>query len=43
MKLDYEFLTRLWRSEGINWLVDEKHVVVAHALQENGASKITID
>lgn len=21
---DYEFLTRLWRSEGINWLVDEK-------------------
>jgi type VI secretion system secreted protein VgrG len=21
---DYEFLTRLWRSEGMNWLIDEK-------------------
>ncbi|MFH7765997.1 type VI secretion system Vgr family protein [Acinetobacter sp. BSP-28] len=27
---DYEFLTRLWRSEGINWLIDEaEHVVVS--------------
>lgn len=25
---DYDFLTRLWRSEGINWLVDEKHSIV---------------
>ncbi|RYY78483.1 MAG: type VI secretion system tip protein VgrG [Moraxellaceae bacterium] len=22
---DYDFLTRLWRSEGINWLIDETH------------------
>ncbi|URM40899.1 type VI secretion system Vgr family protein [Acinetobacter sp. AS23] len=26
---DYEFLTRLWRSEGINWLVDESQLLVA--------------
>ena len=25
---DYDFLTRLWRSEGINWLIDEKHSIV---------------
>lgn len=25
---DYEFLTRLWRSEGINWLVDESERIV---------------
>lgn len=39
---DYEFLTRLWRSEGINWLVDEKHVVVAHALQEMAPQKLLL-
>ncbi|RYY78610.1 MAG: type VI secretion system tip protein VgrG [Moraxellaceae bacterium] len=26
---DYEFLTRLWRSEGINWLIDEAQLLVA--------------
>ncbi|NNG75380.1 type VI secretion system tip protein VgrG [Acinetobacter sp. ANC 4277] len=26
---DYEFLTRLWRSEGINWLIDESEHRVA--------------
>ena len=26
---DYEFLTRLWRSEGINWLIDEAELFVA--------------
>ncbi|MBN6525971.1 type VI secretion system tip protein VgrG [Acinetobacter pittii] len=26
---DYNFLTRLWRSEGINWLVDESQLFVA--------------
>ncbi|CAI3112001.1 type VI secretion system tip protein VgrG [Acinetobacter baumannii] len=26
---DYDFLTRLWRSEGINWLVDETQLFVA--------------
>lgn len=39
---DYEFLTRLWRSEGINWLVDEKHVVVADALQEMAPQKLRL-
>ena len=24
---DYDFLTRLWRSEGINWLVDESQLL----------------
>ena len=29
---DYEFLTRLWRSEGINWLIDEsEHCVKVSA------------
>ena len=26
---DYEFLTRLWRSEGVNWLIDESEHRVA--------------
>lgn len=26
---DYDFLTRLWRSEGINWLIDESQLLVA--------------
>jgi type VI secretion system secreted protein VgrG len=30
---DYEFLTRLWRSEGINWLIDEAQLYVAHSTQ----------
>lgn len=25
---DYDFLTRLWRSEGINWLIDEAELTV---------------
>lgn len=25
---DYDFLTRLWRSEGINWLIDESQLLV---------------
>ncbi len=25
---DYDFLTRLWRSEGINWLIDESQLFV---------------
>ena len=25
---DYDFLTRLWRSEGINWLIDESELIV---------------
>lgn len=27
---DYDFLTRLWRSEGINWLIDEAELFVPH-------------
>ncbi len=30
---DYEFLTRLWRSEGINWLIDEKEIIVPASAQ----------
>lgn len=30
---DYEFLTRLWRSEGINWLIDEKEIMVPVSAQ----------
>ncbi len=26
---DYEFLSRLWRSEGINWLIDETSYLIA--------------
>ncbi|QXB47177.1 DUF2345 domain-containing protein [Acinetobacter seifertii] len=26
---DYDFLTRLWRSEGINWLIDEAELTVS--------------
>jgi type VI secretion system secreted protein VgrG len=26
---DYEFLTHLWRSEGINWLIDEAELTVS--------------
>ncbi|WP_228198591.1 type VI secretion system Vgr family protein, partial [Acinetobacter baylyi] len=25
---DYDYLTRLWRSEGINWLIDEAQLIV---------------
>lgn len=28
---DYEFLTRLWRSEGINWLIDETSYLSANS------------
>lgn len=24
---DYDFLTRLWRSEGISWLIDESELL----------------
>ncbi|WP_278363136.1 type VI secretion system Vgr family protein [Acinetobacter schindleri] len=30
---DYEFLTRLWRSEGVNWLIDEKEIMVPVSAQ----------
>lgn len=30
---DYDFLTRLWRSEGINWLIDEKELIISISAQ----------
>ncbi|MDO7245088.1 type VI secretion system Vgr family protein [Acinetobacter pittii] len=27
---DYDFLTRLWRSEGVSWLIDEAELFVPH-------------
>ncbi len=40
---DYEFLTRLWRSEGINWLIDEAEHVVASSAAGNSSAKIMFD
>ncbi len=31
MKAIMNFLTRLWRSEGINWLIDEAQLKVPHS------------
>ncbi|WP_130804037.1 type VI secretion system Vgr family protein [Acinetobacter ihumii] len=39
---DHEFLTRLWRSEGINWLIDEQNNIVVHALQEIAPQKLRL-
>ncbi|NHB59315.1 type VI secretion system tip protein VgrG [Acinetobacter sp. 194] len=39
---DYEFLTRLWRSEGINWLVDEADKIVAMSAQPIQAQKLRL-
>lgn len=39
---DYEFLTRLWRSEGINWLIDEAEHVVASSASAIQAQKLRL-
>ncbi|MCT8089367.1 type VI secretion system tip protein VgrG [Acinetobacter sp. C_4_1] len=39
---DYEFLTRLWRSEGINWLIDEAEHVVASSATAIQAQKLRL-
>ncbi|WP_171299365.1 type VI secretion system Vgr family protein [Acinetobacter pittii] len=39
---DYEFLTRLWRSEGINWLVDEAQLFVTHSSVEIQPQKLRL-
>ncbi|WP_166169873.1 type VI secretion system Vgr family protein [Acinetobacter sp. SA01] len=39
---DYEFLTRLWRSEGINWLIDEAEHVVASSAAGIQAQKLCL-
>ncbi|MEG0359709.1 MAG: contractile injection system protein, VgrG/Pvc8 family, partial [Anaerorhabdus sp.] len=39
---DHEFLTRLWRSEGINWLVDESVPIVPVSATEIQAQKLRL-
>ena len=39
---DYDFLTRLWRSEGINWLIDEAEQHVPHAQHLIAAQKLRL-
>ncbi|WP_168526504.1 type VI secretion system Vgr family protein [Acinetobacter sp. A3] len=39
---DYDFLTRLWRSEGINWLIDESQPRVADYLSPITVQKLRL-
>lgn len=39
---DYAFLTRLWRSEGINWLVDESQLLFAQVSDEIQPQKLRL-
>ncbi|WP_216605639.1 type VI secretion system Vgr family protein [Acinetobacter indicus] len=39
---DYDFLTRLWRSEGINWLIDEAQLQVLHSSSPIQAQKLRL-
>ncbi|MFY7001952.1 type VI secretion system Vgr family protein [Acinetobacter pittii] len=39
---DYEFLTRLWRSEGINWLIDEAQLFATDSLDEIQPQKLRL-
>ena len=39
---DYEFLTRLMRSEGINWLIDEAQLTVANSASPIQAQKLRL-
>ncbi|WP_436905905.1 type VI secretion system Vgr family protein [Acinetobacter johnsonii] len=39
---DYDFLTRLWRSEGINWLIDEAELYVPHTRHPIQAQKLRL-
>ena len=39
---DYEFLTRLWRSEGLSWLVDESERVVPVSAAQIQAQKLRL-
>ena len=39
---DYDFLTRLWRSEGINWLIDESQLFVSHTISAIQAQKLRL-
>ncbi|WP_180128509.1 MULTISPECIES: type VI secretion system Vgr family protein [unclassified Acinetobacter] len=39
---DYAFLTRLWRSEGINWLIDEAELFVAFSAAPMQAQRLRL-
>lgn len=39
---DYAFLTRLWRSEGVSWLVDEAELFVLHSSIPIKAQKLRL-
>lgn len=39
---DYAFLTRLWRSEGINWLIDEAELFVAFSAAPMQAQQLRL-
>ncbi|QXA09503.1 type VI secretion system tip protein VgrG [Acinetobacter pittii] len=39
---DYEFLTRLWRSEGINWLIDEAQLFATDSSDEIQSQKLRL-
>ncbi|MCH7317142.1 type VI secretion system tip protein VgrG [Acinetobacter sp. ANC 5659] len=39
---DYSFLTRLWRSEGINWLIDEAELFVPYSSTPVKAQKLRL-
>lgn len=39
---DYAFLTRLWRSEGISWLIDEAELFVPHTSTPIKAQKLRL-
>lgn len=39
---DYDFLTRLWRSEGVSWLIDESELFVPHFTAPLHAQKLRL-
>lgn len=39
---DYDFLTRLWRSEGVSWLIDEAELFVPHFTVPIHAQKLRL-
>lgn len=39
---DYDFLTRLWRSEGVSWLIDESELFVPHFTAPIHAQKLRL-
>ncbi|MEK5756827.1 phage late control D family protein, partial [Acinetobacter variabilis] len=39
---DYDFLTRLWRSEGVSWLIDESELFVPHFTAPIQAQKLKL-